>query len=117
MCDVGVDQPECGELGAHRVAALDAHRRQHDLTFAYRDVEVFRGSHRLDGSLGQGELVLGCKLGEHRKSCKQGFLTLPDLRRNRNRRGYFGWSATTEFSSSSSLAPAEFRSAAINRNC
>jgi len=58
-------QVELGQFGAHRIAALDAYRRQHDGAVAGFDVEVFRGSDGGGDALGQGQLVLRGKFGKH----------------------------------------------------
>jgi hypothetical protein len=62
---VVIRQLKLGQLGPHRVPALDAHGRQDDLPGAGFHVKVFRGTHGLRHALGQRELVFGSDFGKH----------------------------------------------------
>src|SRR4030095_4346122 len=53
------------QFGAQGIAALDAYRRQDDLTVAGLDFKIVRSPYRLGHGLGQRQLVLAGELGKH----------------------------------------------------
>ena len=72
ISDVGLRDPEFGELRPHGIGSVDAHGCQHDAAVVLRHVEVLRPAARRQNRLGQCQLVLGCELREHGQSVKQG---------------------------------------------
>ena len=57
--DIGFAQIEFRQLGANRIAALDADRRQDDLAIARNHIEIFGRSDGCRNALRKGELILG----------------------------------------------------------
>lgn len=61
---VVIGQIEFRQLGTYRIATMNAHRGENDLTGTGLHVKVFGSTHGQRHALGQRELVFGSDLGE-----------------------------------------------------